>query len=141
MFQFWLAVLSLAALLASCGGEEEEENEKPKLTCKASIAPTRWDYIVDGNKLTITDNANNSVTIYRMGDGGDIYGIWLLGQDTNTHLNLTITGKMKVAEGKVYIISQCASGSRSATVQVVSNAEITDSTVTILEAKSKSVEF
>jgi len=125
----------------SMGGNGGNGNTPQTYTCSASISPGMFDYVVNGNQLTITTPTGTS-TVNRVGTGGDVYGSWLLDEQRNPQLRMKVRLVLKLEADRASAVAECThdTGARG-TATASSAAEITDTSVTILESDERQVVF
>jgi hypothetical protein len=109
-------------------------------TCSASIKMSTFDYVVANGQLTITAQGQSQTLPRTAGGqpGRDVYGTWKLAvnQDPGAKaLGLTVDAELDIEPAQVSVISNCGAPGVNKTVKVTSNADISDTSITILQDK------
>lgn len=131
-----MALLSSAMLLFACGGEDDDDRgeDPPRtFTCQASISPSTFDYVVQGDVLEVTANGESAfLDLVAVGDPSrPVYGVWHIGTDTTPVGTLSLD--LEIEPDRVSVLGDCDFGRVSANVVATSSAEITDTSITIFE--------
>jgi hypothetical protein len=134
--RFALAMVVFGALSA-CANEDPTYHPPPRTetyTCTASIAPSYFEYRVEGDVLHVM--APGQVAEYERVASGDpsepIFGTWHIMTQSDQYG--TVTLDMEIEPDRVAAIADCDFGSVSATAEASSRAVITDTSVTILDS-------
>jgi hypothetical protein len=138
------ALLLAAVLVCGCGGDDEggdgaddgdggEGTET--FTCFASLAPTTFDYVVSGDLLEVSGGGTTE-TWERVDDGDPtrlVHGTWHVGEQTTPGVGV-VSFDLVIEPDQVSARADCDFGSVSASAEAVSPAEITDTSIVILES-------
>jgi len=110
--------------------------------CTASISPSSFDYVVQGNTLMLTSTGGASTSLSRVGSGNGIYGSWVISEQHDPQIRMKVKLLMRLESGRVSAVAECsADAGPKGRATASSPADITDSTVTILQADSKTATF
>jgi len=144
---FWNRVmvdvlLSSTMLIIACGGDDDDGEDEgdgggdaPQVyTCFASVVASEIAYVITGDRLDVSADGQSEVwQRVADGDGGrPVYGTWHVGTETTPGVG-TVSLDFLVEPAQVSVIADCDFGSVSATARASSSAEITDTTIAILE--------
>ena len=131
-------LLGTTLLFAACDGGDDSYQPPPpppqQFSCTATVSPTVLGYVRDGNVLRISAGGS-SQDWNLVGGGGDLpaYGTWHV-SDSSGQAG-TVSLDVIVAPGQVTAVADCDFGSVSTTARATSAAEITDTTISILETQ------
>jgi hypothetical protein len=110
-----------------------------QLTCTALLRAAELEYTVSGNTLALNQPGFPASFLTRRGTGTGLLGAWDLAPVTSGGLTAQLT--MTVAAGRVSASAACSGSGRRTTASVSSAAEITPTTLTILEDAESTVRF
>lgn len=134
-------LLLAAVLVCGCGGDDDGSDDggdggegTQTFTCFASLAPTTFDYVVSGDLLEVSGGGITE-TWERVDDGAPgrlVHGTWYVDEQTTPGVGV-VSFEVVIEPDQVSARADCDFGSISATAEAISPAEITDTTITVLE--------
>jgi hypothetical protein len=129
-------LLTSSLLLGACSDEDDSRPLPPRpqqpqtFSCKASVAPTSFDYTIVNDFLHVGTDAYPRVGA---GTGAlPVFGTWHV--ITQSDAVGSVSLDLRVEEGRVTAIADCDFGSVSTTATATSTATITDGTIIIHDA-------
>jgi hypothetical protein len=131
-------LLASTLLFAACDDGDDSYQPPPpppqQFSCTATISPTVLGYVREGDVLTISAGGTSQGWTLVSG-GGDLpaYGTWHV-SDSSGEAG-TVSLDVIVAPGQVTAVADCDFGTVSTTARATSAAEITDSSISILESQ------
>lgn len=136
----FMPVVGLLGVLSACEAEDDADYKSPsaparqKHSCQVSVAPSYFEYVVDGDILRIMENGYED-EFERVASGDPskpVFGIWNISTQENWPVG-TVRLDLKIEPGKVTAIGDCDFGTASATAEASSRAEITDYSVRLFD--------
>jgi hypothetical protein len=128
-----LLVSTLGVAACDGGGDDPPTHQTQTFTCTATISPTTFDYIRNGNLLQIsTASGSESWPLVAEGSGElPAFGTWHIADSVDSVATTSLD--VVIENGSVTAVADCDFGSVATTARATAAAEITGSTVTILE--------
>ena len=131
-------LLGTTLLFAACDNSDDSYQPPPpppqQFSCTATVSPTMLGYVRDGSVLRISAGGSSQDWNLVSG-GGDLpaYGTWHVSDSSGDAGSVSLD--VIVAPGSVTAVADCDFGSVSTTARATSRADITDSSITILESQ------
>jgi hypothetical protein len=135
---FGSLLLASTLLFAACDQGDDSYQPPPpppqQFTCTATVSPTVLAYIRTGDVLQVSAGGQTEGWSLVSG-GGDLpaYGTWHVSDSVGAAG--TVSLDVIVAPGQITAVADCDFGTVSATARATSAAEITDSSISILETQ------
>jgi hypothetical protein len=140
-----LALLLVAMLFWACAADDGDDggdgdtddggSEPETLTCSASVTAGTIEYVVSGDLLELS-GGGISETWERVEEGDPtrlVHGTWHVGELTIPGVGV-VSLDVLVEPDQMSVLADCDFGSVSASAEAVSAAEISDTTIVVLES-------
>ena len=116
------------------GGDGDDGAGEETFTCFARLEPVTFDYVVSGDLLEVSGGGGTET--WERVDAGDpsrlVHGTWHVSDDTIPGVGV-VSFDVIIEPDQVSARADCDFGSVSASAEAVSPAEISDTTIVILE--------
>jgi hypothetical protein len=128
--------------LAACGDSNDSmagnggnmQSDQNTVTCEAATHVATFNYVVQDDTLELSSSTAQSIELHRDGLAGQgtkpVFGTWLLPITT-----APIRSTLDIEAGQVTVAAKCSFFGASKTATVSARAQVTDSTISILEEK------
>jgi len=129
-------LLAFAMVLFACGGDDDDgDGATQTFSCVATISPITIEYVVSGNLLEVSANGQTDTweRVAAGNPGRPVYGTWHIGEQTTPGAG-TVSVDALIEPDEVSSLADCDFGTLSVSARATSAAEITDTTIAILEA-------
>jgi hypothetical protein len=124
--------------MAGNGGNMQPDHKTA--TCEAATHVVTFNYVVQGNTLELSSTTAPPAELQREGLPGQgtkpVFGTWLL-----PITSALVTSTLDIEAGQVTVAAKCSFVGASKTASVSARAEVTDSTISILEEKKDDETF
>ena len=135
-----LAGILLGACAVDDGGADDDDGadggaEDENFTCSATLAPAIFDYVVSGDLLELSGGGTTETwERVDMGDPGRlVHGTWHVGEQIVPGVGV-VSLDFLVEPDQVSALAACDFGLVSGSARAVSAAEISDTSIEILES-------